>query len=275
MVPKGVFDQSIFEGMECDDECPPVGVQSVGQDSGEKGLQVFKLAVDGDSQGLKNACGRMGFGPPSAAGVKGLVDGFDQFDRCFDGLLVAAKHNRVSDRSAGRFFAEPEKQVRQFSLVEGREELGRRRSLRRIESHVEGTVGLKAEAAAAVCQLIGRKPKVEQNAVDPFDAELIQDFGQLDIAGLFQDATRIVQDLGRLSEHHRVAIESDQFSGRTEVFEEEATVTAGSNRAIHHDQSRRKLEELNDFPYQDGTVNGRAPVSRGSHRIRHQSGLMN
>lgn len=123
--------------------------------------------------------------------------------------------------------------------------------------------------------MIGRKPEIEQDAVDPFDAELIQDFRQLVITGLFQDATRIIQDHGCPSEHHGVAIKSDQFSGGTEVFEEDAAVTAGSDRAIHHDQSLRKIQELNDFPYQDGTVNRRAPVSRGSHRIRHSGGLMN
>jgi hypothetical protein len=52
-------------------------------------------------------------------------------------------------------------------------------------------------------------------------------------------------------------------------------MTAGSDGAIHHDQSRSNLEELNDFPYQDGPVNGRATVSRGSRRIRHSCGLMN
>ena len=176
MVPKSVFDQSIFEGMEGDDDCPPVGVQSLGQDIGEKGLEVLKLAIGGNSQRLKDAGGRMGFGPPSAARVKGLIDRFDQVGRCLDGLIGPAKHNGAGDRSAGRLFAKLEKQVRQFVFVECREKFGRRHALCRVKSHVERTIGLKAETAAAVGQLIGRKPKIEQNAVDPLDAELIQDF---------------------------------------------------------------------------------------------------
>jgi hypothetical protein len=207
--------------------------------------------------------------------MKGVVDGFNKFGRCFDGFMLAANNNRMRDRAAGRLFTVAEKQVRQFCLVARGEEIGCRPSQRRVKPHVERTVSLEAEAPAAIGQLIGRKPKVEQHAVDPLDAELIQDFRQLGIAGLFQDATRIVQDLGRLGEHHRVAIESDQFSGGTEVFEENAAVTAGSDRAIHHDQSRGNLEELNDLPHENGTVNGRATGSRGSRRIRHSGGLMN
>jgi hypothetical protein len=274
LVPKGVFDQSIFEGMECDDDCPPLGVQSVGKDCAEKGLEVFQLAVDGDSQGLEYPGGRMSLGPP-AIGIEDFVDGFDKVGRSANGLASAANRDRVSNRSAGRLFAEPKEEIRQFALVGGRKELGRRRPLRGIKSHVERTGSLKAEAACGIGQLIRRKPEIEQDSVDPFDAELFQDFRQLGIAGLIQHAARVVQDLGRLSEHHWVAIESDQFSGGTEVFEENAAVTAGSDRAVHHDQSRRNLEELNDFPHKDGTVNRRAPVSRGSHRIRHSGGLMN
>lgn len=260
--------------MEGDDDCPPVGVQSLGKDGGEKGLELFKLAIDGNSQRLKNAGGWMRFGPPSAARVKGLIDRFDQVGRCLNGLIGAAKHNGAGDRSTGRLFAILEEQVGELVFVERRDEIGRRRSHGSVKSHVERTIALEAESAAVVGQLIRRKPKVEQNAVDPLNAELIQDFRQLGIAGLFQNAARIVQDFGRLSEHHRVAIEADQLSGGTEVFEENAAMTAGSDSAIHHDQSRRNLEELNDFPYQDGTVNGRATVSRGSRRIRHSGGLM-
>jgi|HubBroStandDraft_1064217.scaffolds.fasta_scaffold414199_2 hypothetical protein len=141
--------------MECDDDCTPVGVQSLRQDAGEKSLQVLKLAIGCNSQGLEDTGGRMGFGPPSAARVKSFIDRFDQVGRCLNGLIAAAKHNGAGDRSTGRLFAKLEEQVRQFGLVEGREEIGRRHSLRRVKSHVERTVNLKAEAAAAVGQLIG------------------------------------------------------------------------------------------------------------------------
>jgi hypothetical protein len=215
LVPKSVFDQSIFEGMKGDEDCPPVGVQSLRQDAGEKGFEVFELAIDGDSQGLKNAGGRVAFGPPAATRVKCFFDRFDQVGGCLNRLIGSAKHDRVGNGPAGGLFAELEKQIGQVPLVKLGKEIGRGDILRRVKSHVERSVGLEAESAAAIGQLIRRKPEIEQDAVDPLDAELIQDFRQLGIAGLFQDAARIVQDFGRLSEHHRVAIEADQFSGGT------------------------------------------------------------
>jgi hypothetical protein len=118
LVPKGVFDQSIFEGMEGDDDCPPVGVQSLGKSGGEKGLELFKLAIDGNTQRLKDARGWMRFGPPSAVRVKGLIDRFDQVGRCLNGLFGPAKHNGAGDRSTGRLFAILEEQARELVFVE-------------------------------------------------------------------------------------------------------------------------------------------------------------
>jgi hypothetical protein len=141
--------------MEGEDDCPPVGVQPLGQDAGEKGLKVLKLAIGGNTQRLKDTSGRMGFGPPSAARVKCFIDRFDQVGRCSNGLIDPAKHNGAGDRSIGRLFAKLKEQVRQFGLVEGREEISCRRFLRCVKSHVERPVALKAEAAAPVGQLIG------------------------------------------------------------------------------------------------------------------------
>jgi len=261
--------------MEGDDDRTPIGVQSLGQDTGEKGLEVFKLMVDGDAQRLKDACGRVCRRMSAAGGVQGVVDRFDQLARGADRRAAAATHNRARDRARGRLLAEAEEQVRQPVLVERGEEIGSRSSLRRVESHVQRSVCLKAESAAEIGQLIGRKSQVEQHTVDPFEAELIENFRQLGIAGLFQDATRIVQNFGRPSEHHWVAIEADQFSGGTKRIKKGTAMAAGSDRSIHHDQSLRDSQGLNDFPHKDGTVNGRAPVSRGSRRIRHSGGLMN
>lgn len=82
--------------MECDDDGPPRGVQSLGQDCGENGLEVFQLAVDGNSQGLEHPRGRMSVGPPGLR-VKGFVDGFDQISRRPNGPIRAAKYDRASN----------------------------------------------------------------------------------------------------------------------------------------------------------------------------------
>jgi hypothetical protein len=128
---------------------------------------------------------------------------------------------------------------------------------------------LKAESAFRVGQLVGREPQIEQDSIDAVDSKLVEDFRQLGITGLLQDAARIGQYRACSREHQWIAIETDQFSVGTELFEDETAMTAGSDRAVNHGQPRRKLEELNDFPYEDGSVDGRAPVWRGPRRIRH------
>lgn len=69
MVPKGVLDQSIFEGMKGDDDRPPSGVQSFGQRGGKGSLEVIELLVDGNPQRLKDPGGGVRLKtPPAAAG---------------------------------------------------------------------------------------------------------------------------------------------------------------------------------------------------------------
>jgi len=147
--------------------------------------------------------------------------------------------------------------------------------LRRVETHVERTGVLKAETAGPVGQLVGRKSQIKQHSVDPTDAKLIQDFGQLCITGWLQNAARIREGRRRSREHRGIAIKSDEFSGGTEVFEKDAAMTAGSDRAVHDDLFRRNVEILNDFAHENRTMNGRAGTSGGTHRIRHCDGLVN
>jgi hypothetical protein len=128
---------------------------------------------------------------------------------------------------------------------------------------------LEAESAFRVGQLVGRKPQVEQDSIGATDSKLVEDFRQLGITGLLQDAARIGQHLACPRKHQWIAIKTDQFSVGTELFEDETAMTTGSDRAVDHDQPRRKAEELNDFPYEDGSVDGRAPVWRGPRQIRH------
>jgi hypothetical protein len=141
--------------------------------------------------------------------------------------------------------------------------------LRGIETHVQRRGPLEAESAFRIGQLVGRKSQVEQNSIDAADSKFVEDFGQLGITGLLQDAPRIGQYRACPREHQRITIETNQFSVGTELFEDETAMTAGSDRSVDHDQPRRKVEELNDFPHEDGTVDGRAPVWRGPRRIRH------
>lgn len=189
--------------------------------------------------------------------------------------MLAATDDFACDWPARGLFAESKKKIRQFGFFQRGKELGCGIALRRVEPHVERTGGLKAETPLRIGQLIRRKPQIEQNPVDLLDAKLVQDFGQLRITGLPQGAARVGEVSRRPSDHQWIAIESDEFSVRTKLFEEDAAMTAGSEGRVHHRQSRREFEDLNDFPYQDRTVDGRTRVTRGPHRIGHCVGLEN
>jgi hypothetical protein len=255
--------------MKRKDHRPPTGGQSLRKGNGKGGLEVIELVIDGNSQGLKDAGCRMGLRSPACGGRQAESDGFNQIGTRPQRVASAAFDDGFCDRSAGGLFAVAEQEVRQVIFVDRGEQVGGRFSLRRVETHVERTGRLEAESPFTIGQLIGSKSQIEQDPIDAVDAKLVEDFGQLGITGLLQDNARIGQRGGRPCEHLRIAIQTDQFSVGTELFEDEATVTAGSDGAVNHDQPRRQVEELNDFPHKDGTVDGRAPIGCGPRRFRH------
>jgi hypothetical protein len=267
MVPKSVLDQPVFERMEGDDDRSAALAKTARQHGRKEVVEVFELVVGGDSQGLKHARGGMGLRP--ATRVNRFADRLDQVGGSPNGTRCAPGDDCSGDVAAESFLAVFEEDVSQLGLIEGREELGRRNSTARVKAHVERAAGLEAEAAAGVGQLIGRKAQVEQDAVDLVDVQFVEDGRHLDITGVPQDAAGIGQGLGSPGDHHGIAIETDEFVVSTEMGKDDATVAAGADRAIDDDKPRTRIKELNDFPYEDGLVNGRALAFRGPRWIRH------
>jgi hypothetical protein len=79
---------------------------------------------------------------------------------------------------------------------------------------------------------------------------------------------RISKCVRRPGEHRRIAIQANQFSVGSELFEDQFAMTAAADRAIDYNESRRDVEELQNFPDEDGTVYGRARIA-GRRRIGH------
>jgi hypothetical protein len=181
--------------------------------------------------------------------------GLDEIRRSPQGMGRSARNDGPGDGSAVRLFAVLLKEVRQLRFAEGRQQRGCRASLRRIEPHVERAAVLKSKAAIPVGQLVGRQPQVEQNPVDLRDVKFVEYLGQLGITGLSQGDARVGgQQVRRSREHLGIAIETDEFSGGTNMFEEGAAMSAAADRTVDDDQSRLEVEELNDFPYDDGSM---------------------
>ena len=83
-----------------------------------------------------------------------------------------------------------------------------------------------------------------------------------------QNRARIGEGVRRPHEHRRIAIQADQFSVETELFEDQFAMTAAADRAVDHDKSRTEVQKLQDFPDEDWTVYGRARIA-DRRRIGH------
>jgi hypothetical protein len=83
-----------------------------------------------------------------------------------------------------------------------------------------------------------------------------------------QNRARIGNRVRRPGEHRRIAIQADQFSVGSDLFEDQFAMTAAADRAIDYNESRPNVEELQNFPDEDGTVYGRARIA-GRRRIGH------
>jgi hypothetical protein len=158
------------------------------------------------------------------------------------------RDDRPGDRPSCALFAESLEKAGQFRFAECCQEIRRGRPLRGIKPHIEGAAALNAEAPRRVGQLVRRKPQVEQHAVDLGDSQRIKDFGQLCITGRPQGRTGVGQHARRQREHHRIAIEGDQFSVESELFQDEFAVTTAADRAVDHHASRSEVQKLEDLP---------------------------
>jgi len=144
LIPKSVFDYSVFEGMETDDYRASAGLQSVGQRAGQEPLKVLELLVDRNSQGLKNTRGRVNLVASLWAARQALGDRGHEISGPPLREFGSPHDNCTGNRSARAFFPESLKQVRQFGLAELCEQIGRGRPLRKIKSHVERPPALHA-----------------------------------------------------------------------------------------------------------------------------------
>ncbi len=168
--------------METDNHHAAADREPVRQRRGEEVLEVFQFVVDGNSQGLKHARGRVNRDRGSMAAFRFVRmrgrDGRDEVGGGPIGDVGATGDNGASDRATGPLFAKPLKQIGELVFVERGEQLGRGLSCGRIESHVERCTArggvhaaLNAEAALRVGKLVGRQSQVEQQTVDLGDSQ--------------------------------------------------------------------------------------------------------
>ena len=166
--------------METDDDRPAARLEPVDKRASEELLQVLQFVVDGNSQGLKHACGRVNVGVTLLPAPRRSGDDADEIGSGPVGEFRTSCDDRASNRSAGALFPEPLKKAGQLGFAERGQQIGRRWAFCRIEAHVErlaarrdpgASAALNSEAPRCVGQLVGREPEVEQDAIDLADSE--------------------------------------------------------------------------------------------------------
>ena len=112
--------------------------------------------------------------------------------------------------------------------------------------------------------------KIEQNTIDGHvDPEFREDFREFEITGLPQSHVITGNVLRRMTQHHWVAVETDQASIMTKGFKHFATVSSRPDRTVDNDQSRFKSHLLQDFSQQYGNVDG-VCVTTGLTRLHNK-----
>lgn len=234
--------------MKRDDHDDSRRMQALVQQPPQGLLKLFELSIDGDAQRLKDASGRVPRGIVRAAGSAGCCNGVGQVARRANRAARAPFDEFAGHLAAVRFFGVLDKEFFKTGFIEPFEQRPGRLTLCRIETQIERTFAAKAEASISICELVRRQPEVEQNAIDGRYSDLLKDIGELGITGVNKPAVRGDEVSSRMGQHHRVAVQADQCSARTDLFQDFAAVASGANRPIDDDEIGPEFEVLQGFP---------------------------
>ena len=116
-----------------------------------------------------------------------------------------------------------------------RQEFRGRRAFSSVKTQVERSLGVKAETALAVGELIGRQPEIDQNAIHRGEVFRLQKTGQIDIATAMQRDMIRRQNQTSALEHRGIAIDPDEPPGGTDLFNDFPAVTATADGAVDDD----------------------------------------
>lgn len=97
-----MFDESIFERMEADDEKAAIFAEGVGE-SGQGVLDDFQFLIDGDAERLK--CSGGGIDSSMDSAWDAAMDEVGEFRGGFDRVLASLFDNASGDPAAEAFFA--------------------------------------------------------------------------------------------------------------------------------------------------------------------------
>ena len=96
----------------------------------------------------------------------------------------ATLHQKFGKRPGERFLTIVAENLFQFRGVPRRQDLGSGLAGGNVESQIQRPIARKSKASRDVGKLIGRKSKIQQNAIDRADSKFREHCGKFDIAGV-------------------------------------------------------------------------------------------
>jgi hypothetical protein len=148
--------------------------------------------------------------------------------------------------------------VREFPLVQLREQVCRRARTARVQAHVQRALLAEREAAVGAVELHRGDAEVEQDAVDRSDAEAIQDVGEVREV---RSHERRPPERAGVERCARVRVDCDEPAARAEPRVDRPRMSAGTEGRVDVRPAATDREALERLGRHDGDV-GRRPLSR-------------
>ena len=250
MLPHEMFDETIFERMEADDDQSSSHRQSR-QRRIQSRSQLTQLIVDEHPQRLKATGCRM-----LAITRYHTLYELRQLTRTQDGRLLALTHDGIGDTTGVALFAEFSNHALQLRLCRHCEPLRSRKSGRRIHAHVEWAILRKTETPLWLIELRRGNAQIEQNAKHRLPRRAIcNHIGELGEWRMHELESRIPgKSLLACSDRLRVAIDRDKAPCRTDGIQDLRTVPAATKSRIDVKASRLRRKTLEHFFDKHGKV---------------------
>ena len=248
---KAIFHHRVLQRVEGDDGQATTHIQAIEGGVQRRG-QAIQLAIDGDAQRLKHPTG----GVAVAAGRGGhrTADDVCQLQGGFNGGFFAFPHDGAGDGTGELLLAVAPEDVGQLPLVQRSHQIGGGGPLL-THPHIQRGVVMVRKTALGCVQLVRRHADVQQNAVHPVDAQLVQRLTHMHKIGLHQRGGQALQTGTCRGDGVGVLIQRDQAT-RGETRGDQIGVSASSGRAIQVDAVGSDAQRLNGLLRQHREVIG-------------------
>jgi hypothetical protein len=235
-----VLDDAILERVKRDHHQARPDRQAV-RHSRQKCVDVVELAVHPDAERLERA--RRRIDPRESAPRHCSSHDRRQLRSRLERGCGPRLHDAPRDSPRVPLLAKLINRIGDLRFLSTAQQLGCGRAGRRVHSHVERIVALKAEPAAFGFELIGRHAHVRQGAVDTLDSAGLKnrrDRPIIRVHELYAIAV-FVQRLGR--DAQRRGSRSSPITLAGPGFEQGECMPAHADRAIHEDAALLRLQE--------------------------------